>query len=179
MNHEPQTTNPLNKTIVLVGLMGCGKSTIGKRLARSLDLPFVDLDNYIEEIAGMSISEIFANHGEPYFRKLELENITKILDGAPAILATGGGAFINPEIRKHIKDKGISVWIKADLPTLLERVSRKNTRPLLESGDKEEILKDLMEKRYPLYEQADITVNTTRGTHEVVLQNIIEAINEH
>lgn len=166
------------KTITLVGLMGCGKSTIGKRLARFLDLPFIDLDNYIEESAGLSVTEIFEKHGEAYFRDLELKTINKIIDGQQVILATGGGAFINDSIRKLIKEKTISVWINADLPTLLERVSRKNNRPLLEGGNKEEILKGLIEKRYPIYEQADITVNTTRGTHEVVMQRIIEAINE-
>lgn len=167
-----------NKTIALVGLMGCGKSTIGKRLARTLELPFIDLDNYIEEVMDMPVSEIFEKHGEAYFRDLELKSIEKILDGRQVILATGGGAFINDSIRKIIKAKAFSVWINADLTTLLERVSRKNNRPLLENGDKEQILKDLMEKRYPIYEQADITVNTTCGTHEVVLQRIIEAINE-
>lgn len=158
--------------------MGCGKTTIGKRLALRLNVPFIDLDHHIENIERMTVSDIFANKGEPYFRNMELETIKSILDGKPAVMATGGGAFINEEIRNIIKQHGRSVWINADLPTLLERVSRKKTRPLLENGNKEEILKDLMEKRYPIYQQADITVNTNRGSHEHVVQQIIEAINE-
>ena len=171
------TSFKTDKTIALVGLMGCGKSTMGKRLARAVDLPFIDLDNYIENIAGMSVSDIFAEKGEQYFRALELETIKKIIEGEPVVLATGGGAFINEEIRKLLKKKAISVWIKADFETLLERVSRKRTRPLLENGDKAEILKDLMDKRYPIYAEADVTVNSISGAQELVLQEIIEGIN--
>lgn len=166
----------INKTIALVGLMGCGKSTIGKRLARKLSIPFIDLDEAIEEAAGISVTEIFAKHGEPYFRKLELEAAEKILDGKPSVLATGGGAFINEKIRQLIKEKSISIWINADLETLLERVSRRNNRPLLENGDKERILQELMDKRYPIYAQADITVPTSRGTHDIVVRRIMEEI---
>ena len=167
------------KTIVLVGLMGCGKTAIGKRLAKKLDLPFIDLDHKIEEVEKMSVKDIFAKHGEAYFRKLELETARRILNGGQVVLATGGGAFINDEIRTLIKEKCISIWINADLKTLLERVSGKNTRPLLENGNKEEILKDLMDKRYPIYGQADIIVPTSHGTHEIVLRRIIEAIARH
>lgn len=174
----PRHSLQLDKIIVLVGLMGCGKTSVGKRLAKELNIPFIDLDNQIENMANMSITEIFANRGEAYFRQLELTEIKKTLNGAPLVLATGGGAFINEEIRALIKEKGISVWINADLNTLLERVSRRNTRPLLENGNKEEILKELIDKRYPIYEQADITVNTSLGSHEVVLHRIIEAIHE-
>lgn len=156
--------------------MGCGKSTIGKRLAQKLSIPFTDLDAAIEEAAQMSISDIFAKYGEPYFRQLELETAEKIMDSTPSILATGGGAFINEKIRKLIKENSISIWINADLETLLERVSRRNTRPLLENGNKEEILKDLMDKRYPIYAQADITVPTSRGTHDIVVRRIMEEI---
>jgi shikimate kinase len=168
----------IDKTIVLVGLMGCGKSSVGRRLARFLNVPFTDLDNKIESIANMSITEIFAQHGESYFRQLELDTIKNLLDGSPMILATGGGTFINEEIRNIIKENAISIWIKADLATLLERVSRKNTRPLLEKGNKKEILKDLMDKRYPIYEQADITVETCDNSHDIVRKRIIEALNE-
>ncbi len=168
--------NP-DKIIVLVGLMGCGKSSIGKRLAKALNLQFIDLDNRIEDITGMSITEIFAAHGEAYFRQLELIEIKKILAGKNIVLATGGGAFINEEIRRLIKEISLSIWIKADLNTLLTRVSGRKTRPILENGNKAEILKDLMDKRYPIYAQADVTVNTGNGTHEVVLRKIIEAIN--
>jgi shikimate kinase len=167
-----------SKTIALVGLMGCGKSTIGRRLAKALQLPFIDLDNHIEQTVHMTVSEIFAKYGEEHFRVMELAEIKKILDGKPLVLATGGGAFINDEIRELISEHAVSVWIKADLPTLLERVSRRNNRPLLENGDKEEILRGLMEKRYPIYGQADITVESGHGSHDLVVRNIIEAINE-
>ncbi len=173
---QQETLLQPDKTIVLVGLMGCGKSTIGKRLAKKIGLPFIDLDTRIEEITNLPVKEIFARHGEAYFRALETETIKQLLDGTQAVIATGGGAFINDEIRSLIKAKSISVWINADLQTLVERVSRRNTRPLLENGNKAEILKDLMEKRYPIYQQADITVLTSQGTHEVVLRSIMEAI---
>jgi shikimate kinase len=168
----------LDKIIALVGLMGCGKTSIGKCLAKELDIPFIDLDNQIENMANMSIPEIFENRGEAYFRQLEIKEAKKILDGKPLVLATGGGAFINDEIRALIKEKAISIWINADLETLLERVSRKNTRPLLETGNKKEILQHLIDKRYPIYKQADITVNTSKYSHNVVLGRIIEAIND-
>jgi len=167
-----------SKTIVLVGLMGCGKSTIGRRLAKALQMPFVDLDNHIENILKMSVTEIFAKYGEESFRAMELGEIKKILVESPLVLATGGGAFINDEIRNLIKDSAVSVWINADLATLLERVSRRNTRPLLENGNKEEIMQELMEKRYPIYEQADINVHSGHGSHDVVVRKIIEALNE-
>lgn len=173
----PEDKFTLNQTVVLVGMMGCGKSTIGRRLAQYLGVEFCDIDHVIEKDEDMSVSEIFAKHGEEYFRKLEFEYIKRFLDGDPSIVAVGGGAFINPAIRELIKEKGISVWIHADFDTLLERVSRKKTRPLLEKGDKATILKDLMEKRYPIYELADIKVETGNGNHEVVMHRIIEALN--
>jgi len=172
---QPLLLQP-DKTIVLVGLMGCGKTAIGRRLAKKLGLPFVDLDQAIEEAAGMSVTDIFAKQGEQYFRQLELEAAKRLMNGKQSVLATGGGAFINDEIRALVKDRGISVWINADLETLLERVSKKNTRPLLEKGNKEEILKELIDKRYPIYSQADITVPTSHGMHEVVLRRIMEEI---
>ncbi len=156
--------------------MGCGKSAIGKRLSRKLDLPFIDLDTKIETIAKMPVKDIFARHGEPYFRKLELETMKQALNEGQAVIATGGGAFVNDEIRALVKQSCISVWIKADLHILLERVSHRNTRPLLEHGNKEDILKDLMDKRYPIYAEADIIVSTSHGTYEIVLRKIIEAI---
>lgn len=156
--------------------MGCGKSAIGKRLAEKLELPFIDLDTAIEEKTGLTIPEIFEQHGEGYFRKLERDILREIIAGEPKIIATGGGAFINEESRKLIKEKSLSVWIKADFALLLERVSRKNNRPLLEKGDKAAILKDLMNKRYPIYAEADITVETTDGPHEIVVDKIISLI---
>ena len=166
-----------DKTIVLIGMMGCGKSTVGRRLAKYLGMPFADLDNVISATEGMSITKIFEEHGEEYFRQKEHDHIEKILDGKPSVLATGGGSFINESIRGLIKNKGISVWIHADFETLLERVSRKNTRPLLEAGNKAEILEDLIEKRYPVYEEADFKVETGNGNHNIVMHKIIEAIN--
>ena len=119
-----------NRVIVLVGLMGAGKSTVGRRLAEKLDLPFVDADHEIEAAAGKTIPEIFADHGETYFRDGERKVITRLLDGGAAVLATGGGAYVNPATRDMIRSKGISVWLKADLPLLMRRVSRRSNRPL-------------------------------------------------
>ncbi len=172
MPQEPK----IDKTIVLVGIMGSGKSAIGARLALKLGLPFVDMDKYIEDREGITISEIFEKHGEPYFRGLEREVIDELVAGEPCVLATGGGAFINDEIRALIKKKARSVCIKADFDIILERVSRKNTRPLLEKGDKASILKDLMEKRCPIYEQADIIVDSSEGEHDIVVYRIIEEL---
>lgn len=168
----------LTRPLVLTGLMGAGKSTIGRRLAKALDLPFVDSDVEISEAAGCSISDIFEIYGEEIFRDLEHRVLLRLLGGAPCVLATGGGAFINPAIREAIQEKGISVWLKADLDVLHERVSRRNTRPLLEQGDKREILGRLMEDRYPLYSQASIIVDSDQGAHELVVERIISALRE-
>ncbi|NDF11679.1 MAG: shikimate kinase [Proteobacteria bacterium] len=165
------------RPIVLVGLMGAGKSTVGQKLAESLKIPFVDSDHTIEKEQKATVSEIFDKKGERYFRKLERQVISRYLQQAePVVLATGGGAFIEPATRKLIKKKGRSVWLRAEFDTLLERVSRKKTRPLLEKGDKAAILKDLMEKRYPVYAQSDIVVDTTTGPHERVVEQIVTAL---
>jgi shikimate kinase len=163
---------------VLVGLMGAGKSTVGRRLARDLGLDFRDSDNEIQEAAGCSISDIFEIHGEGIFRDLEKRVIKRLLEGSPLVIATGGGAFIQPHIREMISEFGISIWLRAELDVLVERVSRKNTRPLLEKGDKREILSDLMDKRYPVYEQADVIVNSDDGAHEKVVHDIIHALKQ-
>jgi shikimate kinase len=170
MGHE------VNKTIVLVGLMGAGKTAIGKRLADRLGVAFVDTDHLIEEQQGRSISSIFEKEGEGHFRELERSAIRAELEKPPHVLATGGGAFMEAATRALIKEKGMSVWLRADFETLLERVSRKSTRPLLEKGDKAKILKELMEKRYPVYAEADMVVDTTAGPHEIVVDKIIEAL---
>lgn len=169
----------LPKTVVLVGLMGCGKTAIGTRLAKQLGVPFFDLDHEIEKALGYSVSEIFERFGEPRFRQAEQDIIIRLLEEKPCILASGGGAFIQDEIRKLIKEKAISVWLNADFETLLERVSRKNTRPLLEQGDKGEILKGLMEKRYPIYRQADIAVNSSNGPHTMVVERVIHTLKHY
>jgi shikimate kinase len=168
----------LDKTVVLVGLMGAGKTTVGSRLAKNLNVEFADSDQEISEAAGCSVSDIFAIHGEEIFRDLELRVMTRLLNNPPHVLATGGGAFINPKIRKLIKENAISIWLKADVNTLVERVSRKNTRPLLEAGDKHQILEKLMEERYPIYAGADEVVESGKGSHEKIVQTIIQGLSK-
>ncbi|MCY4394921.1 MAG: shikimate kinase [Rhodospirillaceae bacterium] len=146
------------RTIVLVGLMGVGKSAVGRRLAKRFDLPFIDADAEIEAAAGSTIEEFFEQHGEAAFRAGERRVIARLLEGEPHILATGGGAFMDPETRSLVKARGISIWLNADLDTLVERVSRRNNRPLLKNGDMKQILSDLMAERNPVYAEADITV---------------------
>lgn len=165
-------------TIVLVGLMGAGKSSVGRRLASRLGRPFVDADAEIEAEAGQSISEIFANHGEAHFRRLERQIIGRLLAERGQILATGGGAFMDPETRAVIAGGAVSVWLRAEIDILLERVMRRDNRPLLKQGDPREILSRLVEERYPVYAEADITVDSTDGPHAVVVGEIIKALEE-
>lgn len=168
MSFEPE------KTIVLVGLMGAGKTSIGKRLAKNLNLEFRDSDAVIEEKMGCSIAEIFEAFGEPYFRKVEKDTIEQLLTSEkPHILATGGGAFVNPETRALIKEKGLSIWLRAELDVLVDRVSRTDHRPLLEQGNKKEILERLIEARYPAYSEADLVVDSDSGPHYKVVEEII------
>ncbi len=170
--------NPLpRKTIVLIGMMGAGKSSVGKLLASRLGLPFTDSDTEIEKAAGMSVSQIFEQLGEPAFRDGERKVIARLLDGPPIVLSTGGGAFMNDETRAVIKAKGISVWLKAELPVLLERVLRVDTRPLLKKGDPETILRDLCAVREPVYAQADLTVLSDARPLETTVDRAIEALN--
>ncbi len=168
----------LAKPVVLVGLMGAGKSTIGRRLSAALNLPFMDSDNEIAEAAGCSISDIFESYGEAIFRDLEKRVLMRLINSAPCIIATGGGAFINPDIREAVKSQATSIWLKADLDVLLERVSRRDTRPLLKTGDKAEILTKLMHERYPIYAEADITVDSNAGLHEAVVEHIITELGQ-
>ncbi len=170
--------NNLNQTLSLVGLMGAGKSSIGRRLASSLGLPFYDADNEIEKAAGHSIPEIFEKHGEAFFRDGERRVVNRLLDEGPMVLATGGGAFMDDETRAAIKTKSISIWIKADLELLLKRTSKRNNRPLLRTGDPRIILSDLMEKRYPRYDEADITIESIDGPHERTLTVLLKALTE-
>lgn len=167
------------RSIVLVGLMGCGKSSVGKRLAQKLGLPFVDADEEIERVAQKSITEIFADHGEAFFRDRETKVIARLLAGEARVLATGGGAFVNPETRAKIKDCGISVWLKADLPVLLRRVAKRDTRPLLQNADPEGVMRTLMETRYPIYAEADITIESRDVPHDTIVADIIEALKRH
>jgi shikimate kinase len=167
----------LPKSIVLVGLMGAGKTTIGARLAKRLHLPFLDSDQLIEQKIGYSISYIFDFQGEQYFRQLEHDTILDLLTNHPPhILATGGGAFIQPNIRSIIQSSAISIWLKADLSVLLERVQRRNNRPLLAKGDKRHILEELIATRYPIYAEANITIDSNRLSHRDVVNIIIDAI---
>src|SRR4249919_1332068 len=148
------------RSVVLVGLMGCGKSAIGRRLASKLAMPFVDADEEIEKAAGKSIEDIFTDHGEPYFREGERKVLARLMRSGPQVLATGGGAFMNAETRTAIAERGISVWLKAELPLLVRRVSKRNNRPLLKGSDPQTVMQNLMDVRYPVYAQADITVES-------------------
>lgn len=167
------------RSLVLVGLMGAGKTTIGKRLAQRLSLDFVDADAAIEDAAGETISEIFQNHGEQYFREGERRVIARLLDEGPQVLATGGGAFMDEGTRATISAKGISIWLHADLDVLVERVSRRGGRPLLKKNDPAKVMKELMEKRYPVYAQADITVDSDEASHDAVVDGILSALDAY
>jgi shikimate kinase len=164
------------RSIVLIGLMGAGKTAVGKRLAAKLDLPFTDADSEIELAAGQTVSEIFADYGEPYFRQGEARVIARLLRGGPQVLATGGGAYMDARTRANIKAAGISIWLKADLPVLLHRVRRRDNRPLLASGDPDKVMRELMEKRYPIYAEADITVESREVPHDVIVADVLDAL---
>jgi shikimate kinase len=164
----------LKRPITLIGLMGSGKTTIGLHLAKKLDVPFVDSDKVIEEQAGYAISEIFQRDGEQFFRKVEAKTISEILGrNEICVLATGGGAFMNEETRKIIKEKSISVWLNASLNILIERLEHNNTRPLLANVDKKQMLQKLMDERYPIYAQADIIVDTDVNSRTIVGNEIM------
>ncbi len=167
---------PVRKTIVLVGLMGAGKSSIGRRLAQRLGLPFVDADKEIEAAAGCTIPEIFERFGEPAFRDGERRVILRLLDDPVHVLATGGGAFMDPAIRARLREVAITVWLYADLDLLLKRVSRRNNRPLLKQGESREVLVRLMEQRYPVYAEADLRVDSADGPPEQTVQKVIDAL---
>lgn len=164
------------RSIVLIGLMGAGKTAVGRRLANRLDLPFIDADSEIEVAAGASISEIFAEHGEAYFRQGERKVIARLLENGPQVLATGGGAYMNPDTRASIKAHGLSVWLKADIKVLMKRVGRRDSRPLLAAGDPEKVMKKLMEERYPIYAEADVTVESRDVPHDVIVGAVVDAL---
>jgi shikimate kinase len=164
------------KTIVLVGLMGVGKSSVGRRLANVLELPFRDADNEVEAAAGRSISEIFAELGEAAFRDGERRVISRLLDEPPHVLATGGGAFVNPDTRALINAKAVSVWLKADIELLARRVSRKDNRPLVRGKDPVEVLSQLAQARYPAYAEAQVHVQTGDTPHGVAVDAILAAL---
>lgn len=164
------------RSLVLVGMPGAGKTTIGRRLAQALGLTFVDADQEIERAAAMPIPEIFAIHGEPAFRDGEKRVIARLLDEGPSVLATGGGAFMAEETRAAIRDKGVSIWLKADFDTLYARVRRKSGRPLLNTADPEATLRALLEKRDPVFAQADLVVRSLDAPHDHVVQALIDAL---
>jgi shikimate kinase len=168
-----------DRTIVLVGLMGVGKSSVGRRLATALNLPFRDADNEVEAAAGRSIPEIFADLGEAAFRDGERRVIARLLDEPPHVLATGGGAFVNPETRALIKQRGLAVWLRADLELLARRVGRKDGRPLLKGRDPIEVLREQATLRYPAYAEAHLVVDTGDTPHGVAVDAVIAALNGH
>jgi shikimate kinase len=163
------------RSIVLVGRMGAGKSSIGRRLAGRIGIPFVDADAEIEAAAGMSIADIFAVHGEPYFRSGEARVIARLLEHGPQVLATGGGAFMNTQTRATVRIKAVSVWLKADVDVLTRRLRRRNDRPLLKTEDPVATLTELLVVRDPIYAEADVTVISRDVTHEVIVDEIIAA----
>ena len=165
------------RSIVLVGMMGVGKSSIGRRLGARLGVPFVDADAEIEKAAGMNIADIFARHGETYFRSGEARVIARLLEGGPQVLATGGGAIMNADTRAAIKAKGISIWLNAEFDLLMRRINkRKNERPLLQTADPAATLRQLLEERAPVYAQADLTVQSREVPHDAIVSEIMQAL---
>lgn len=168
------------RSVVLVGMMGAGKSTVGRRLATRLRLPFADADNEIEAAhAGMTIPEIFATHGEPYFRDGEARVIARLLANGPIVLATGGGAFLRDETRDRIRDQAVSLWLKAEPDVILRRVRRRADRPLLQTPDPAATIAHLIEQRYPVYETAAVTVASRDVPHDQVVEECVTALYEH
>ncbi len=188
MSRNPKSPGPIStgaiaasireRPIVLVGLMGSGKSTIGRRLAQRLGMRFVDADDEIERAAGMTISDIFERFGEAHFRDGERRVIARLLAGKPLILATGGGAFMNDETRALIKDGSLSIWLDADIPTLVERVARRSHRPLLKGRDAGEVLRDLAAVRNPVYAEAHLRVSSASSPHDHTVRAILEALSQ-
>jgi shikimate kinase len=164
------------RSVVLVGMMGAGKSSIGRRLAARLGIPFIDADSEIEKAADMTIQEIFTNPGELYFRAGEARVITRLLEGGPQVLATGGGAFMNPETRAIIRAKGISVWLRATLEVLSRRIKRRTDRPLLKTDDPVATLQRLIDERYPVYAEADLTVESREVPHDMIVDEIVAGL---
>lgn len=164
------------RSIVLVGLMGVGKSTVGRRLAQRLSMSFVDADHEIEVAAGLTISEIFARFGEPYFRDGERRVIARLVDGMPKVIATGGGAFVNEQTRALVLDQSLVIWLDAEIEVLVERVRRRDTRPLLRGRDPGEVLRELAAVRNPLYALAHLRIPSQHAPHEATVKAILEAI---
>ena len=165
------------RVLVLIGMMGAGKSSIGRRIAARLNLPFVDADLEIEAAhAGLTIPEIFARYGEPYFRDGEVRVIARLLEGGPSVLATGGGAFMREETRQRIRAKGVSMWLRADPDVILRRVKRRSDRPLLQTDDPATTIHRLVDERYPVYAEADITVLSRDVPHERIVEECLQML---
>lgn len=164
------------RSIVLVGLMGAGKSTVGRRLAQKLGLPFLDADHEIEAAAGMTIPDIFSIFGEEHFRDGEKRVIARLLQEGPLVLATGGGAFMSDETRARVAESGISIWLRADLEVLMRRVRKRSNRPLLQNADPESTMRRLMEVRHPVYATADLTVDSHEAPHDRVVHDVMTAL---
>jgi shikimate kinase len=167
------------RSVVLVGMMGAGKSSIGRRLSTRLNIPFVDADAEIEKAAGMSIPDIFSAHGEPYFRAGEARVILRLLEAGPQVLATGGGAFMNADTRAAIGAKGISIWLRANVEVLSRRTKRRTDRPLLKGSDPHATLKRLIDERYPTYAKADLTVESRDVPHDTIVDEIVTGLRAH
>lgn len=164
------------KTLVLVGLMGAGKTSVGRKLAQTLQLPFADSDHEIESVSRMTVPELFEAYGEAEFRALEQRVVTRLIADGPAVIGTGGGAFMNADTRAAIRANGISIWLKADLDTLMDRVARRQNRPLLKNSDPRAVMRKLMEDRYPVYGEADVTIVSRDARHGTIAAEIIEAV---
>jgi shikimate kinase len=164
------------RPIVLVGLMGAGKTSVGRRLAQILNMPFADSDHEIEAVSRMSVPELFEAYGETEFRALEQRVVTRLVTGSSAVIATGGGAYMNADTRAVIRTHAVSVWLNADLETLMERVSRRTNRPLLKAPDPRAVMRKLIADRYPIYAEADITIVSRDARHSVIAGEIMEAI---
>lgn len=169
----------LDRPIVLVGLMGAGKSTVGRRLARRLGLPFVDSDAAIEDAAGFSAAEIFERYGEADFRDGERRLVARLVDGSVRVIATGGGAFVDPRTRQLLNERAITVWLDAPIDVLADRTGRRDTRPLLRNGDRKNTLEKLSKQRGHAYAEAHIRVKSGQGAHRDVVESIIAALGEH
>src|SRR5260221_1740049 len=176
-SQEAEITTALGtRSVVLVGMMGAGKSTIGRRLSARLRLPFLDADIEIEAAAGMSIPDIFETHGEPHFRDGEARVIARLVDSGPGVLATGGGAFMREETRNRIRDKAVSIWLKADADIIMRRVKRRADRPLLQTADPVATVSRLLEQREPVYQNADLTIWSRDVPHDKIVEECIEAL---
>jgi len=168
-----------SRNLILVGLMGAGKSSVGRLVASQLGIPFVDSDVEIERVSRMTITELFASYGEEEFRALETRVMKRLLKNGPRVVSTGGGAFINDRTRKHIKKGGLSLWLKADLDVLWERVNKRDTRPLLKTENPKQTLENLMNARYPVYAQADVTVLSRDVRKELMADEVLKAVIEY